>query len=111
VVLEYAYDVASPEQLAARRAPLRAAHLAHAAAARARGELLMGGATTASAAAAAGGATLGGLLVFRGAGEGAARSFAEADPYVTQALAETGRPLVKSWSTRSWAVVIGGDLR
>jgi len=101
VLLEYIYDASSAEELAARRAPLRPAHLAHANAARARGELLLGGAVS------GGGNGLGGLLVFRGVSEEAVRAFALADPYVAGRVVETGRPLVRSWSTRSWAVVIG----
>jgi hypothetical protein len=100
VLLDYIYDAAASEELAARRAPLRPAHLAHANAARARGELLLGGAVS------GGGNGLGGLLVFRGVSEEAVRAFALADPYVAGRVVETGRPLVRSWSTRSWAVVI-----
>ena len=101
VLLEYTYDARSAEELAARRAALRPLHLAHATAARARGELVLGGAVAPLA-----GEPPGGLLVFRGPSEATARSFAESDPYVTGIVAETGRPLVRSWRTRAWAVVI-----
>jgi uncharacterized protein YciI len=114
VLLEYVYDAATAGELSARRAPLRPAHLAHANAARARGELVLGGAVGAAsgaggdvAGAAAGGRGLGGLLVFRGVSEETVRAFAAADPYVIGRVADTGRALVRSWTTRTWDVVIG----
>lgn len=77
----------------ARRAPFRQEHLALAAAAHQRGELVMGGAFADPADKA--------LLVFRGADRSVAESFAQRDPYVLNGL-------VKRWEVRPWTVVIGG---
>ena len=77
-----------------RRVPLRAAHIAHARAAVARGELVLGGALTNPPAA--------GILLFKGPSPEAAERFAQSDPYVT-------RGLVKSWKVREWATVVGPD--
>ena len=77
-----------------RRAPLRADHLALAQAAHERGELTLAGALTDPADMA--------VLVFNGEDGGAAKRFAEADPYVANGL-------VKEWRVRPWNVVIGGD--
>ena len=84
-LLHYTYCM----DMAARRGPHRAAHLAHARAAAGRGELLLGGATAEVDA---------GYLVFTT--EGGARSFAEADPYVHARL-------VDAWAVRTWNVVVG----
>ena len=77
---------------AEKRAPHRAAHLALAKAAAARGELLAGGALTDPIDAS--------VLLFQGEGPEAAIAFAQADPYVTQGV-------VRSWRVREWATVVG----
>ncbi|MEQ1760973.1 MAG: YciI-like protein [Vicinamibacterales bacterium] len=75
-----------------RRAPLRAAHLAHARAAVARGELVLGGALANPAD--------GAVLLFTGESPAAAEAFAAADPYVLNGL-------VTRWRVREWTTVIG----
>ncbi|MBW3631150.1 MAG: hypothetical protein KY464_17910 [Gemmatimonadetes bacterium] len=77
-----------------RRAPLRAAHLRHARAAHARGELLLGGALADP--------PDGAVLLFRGESPAAAREFAEDDPYVIEGL-------VTAWRVREWTTVVGDD--
>ena len=77
-----------------RRAPLRAAHLAHARAAVARGELVLGGALANPADAS--------ILLFVGESSAAAEAFAAADPYVLNGL-------VRSWRVREWTTVVGAD--
>jgi uncharacterized protein YciI len=84
------YDVVT--DYAERRVPLRAAHLAHAQAAHARGELLLGGALADPVDAA--------VLLFRGDSPAVAEAFAAADPYVTHGL-------VTGWRVRAWATVVG----
>lgn len=80
-----------PEYLQ-RRAPYRAEHLRIAWAAHDRGELILGGALAEPAD--------GAVLLFRGADDRGARSFAEADPYVASGL-------VKRWWVRPWTTVVG----
>jgi uncharacterized protein YciI len=75
-----------------RRMPLRAAHLAHARAACARGELLLGGALADP--------VDGAVLLFQGDSPAAAEAFAVADPYVTNGL-------VTQWRVRAWTTVVG----
>jgi uncharacterized protein YciI len=75
-----------------RRAALRAAHLAHARAACASGELLLGGALADP--------VDGAVLLFRGESAAVAEAFAVADPYVTSGL-------VTRWRVRAWATVVG----
>jgi uncharacterized protein YciI len=75
-----------------RRAPLRAAHLAHARAAVARGELVLGGALA--------NPPDGVVLLFRGDSPAPAESFAMTDPYVLNEL-------VTKWRVREWTTVIG----
>ena len=77
-----------------RRAPLRAAHLAHARQAVARGELVLGGALANPPDLA--------VLLFKGDSPTIAESFAAADPYVVHGL-------VKRWRVREWSTVIGPD--
>ncbi len=77
---------------AEKRAPHRAAHLALAKEAAARGELLAGGALTDPIDAS--------VLLFQGEGPEAAIAFAQADPYVTQGV-------VRSWRVREWATLVG----
>ena len=75
-----------------RRMTLRPAHLAHARAAVARGELLLGGALADPAD--------GAVLLFQGDSPAAAEAFAAADPYVTGGL-------VTRWRVRPWTTVVG----
>ena len=84
------YDVV-PEYLA-RRVPLRAAHLAHAQAAVARGELLLAGALAEP--------VDGAVLLFQGTSPSIAEAFAVADPYVQNGL-------VRRWYVREWTTVVG----
>jgi uncharacterized protein YciI len=86
------YDVVS--DYAERRLPLRVAHLAHARAAHACGELLLGGALCDP--------VDGAVLLFRGDSPAAAEAFAAADPYVTHGL-------VTRWTVRAWATVVGDE--
>jgi len=86
------YDVV--EDYADRRIPFRAAHLAHARGAAARGELLLGGALADP--------IDGAVLLFRGSSPAAALAFAAADPYVTNGL-------VTRWRVREWTTVVGPD--
>ncbi len=76
-----------------RRVPLRAAHVAHARAALARGEFVLGGAMSDPPA---------GVLLFRGDSPAAAEAFAAADPYVVNGL-------VTHWRVREWVTVVGKD--
>jgi uncharacterized protein len=75
-----------------RRAPLRAAHLAHARASLDRGELVLGGALADP--------VDGAVLLFRGDSPAAAEAFAERDPYVLNGL-------VTRWRVRQWTTVVG----
>jgi uncharacterized protein YciI len=84
------YDVV--DDYAERRAPFRAAHLAHATQALARGELVLGGAFA--------NPIDGTMLLFRGSSPAAAEAFATADPYVTNGL-------VTKWRVREWTTVVG----
>jgi hypothetical protein len=86
------YDVVS--DYVARRVPLRAAHIAHARAAVARGELVLGGALADPPDRA--------VLLFRGDSPAAAEAFARVDPYVTNGL-------VTKWQVREWTTVVGRD--
>lgn len=84
------YDVV--DDYVERRAPLRAAHIAHARAAVARGELVLGGALADP--------PDGAVLLFRGGTPAAAEAFAAADPYVRNGL-------VTRWRVRAWTTVVG----
>jgi uncharacterized protein len=86
------YDVV--DDYVARRAPLRSVHLAHARAARARGELVLAGALADP--------VDGAVLIFKGDSPEAARVFAETDPYVINGL-------VTSWRVREWTTVVRDD--
>lgn len=77
-----------------RREPHRAAHLAHARAAVARGELVLGGAYADP--------VDGALLLFSGDSPAVAERFAEADPYVQGGA-------VRRWWVREWTTVVGKD--
>lgn len=75
-----------------RRAPHRAAHLALAKAAAARGELLLGGILTEP--------TDTSLMLFQGEDQRAAIDFARRDPYVTEGV-------VRAWRVREWVTAVG----
>ncbi len=85
------YDVV--DDYVTRRAPLRAAHIALARQAAARGEIVLGGALNPPE---------GVVLLFRGESPAAAEAFAKADPYVQNGL-------VTSWRVREWTTVVGPD--
>ena len=80
------------DNYAARRVPLRSAHLAHGQAAVARGELVLGGAFADP--------VDGAVLLFQGDSPSGAEAFAAADPYVTNGL-------VTRWHVREWTTVVG----
>ena len=84
------YDVVDnyPE----RRAPFRAAHIALARQAVARGELVLGGGFN--------NPPDGSVLLFRGSSPAAAEAFAAGDPYVTNGI-------VTRWRVREWTTVVG----
>ena len=84
------YDVV--EGYVEKRAPFRAAHLAHAREAVARGELVLGGALA--------NPVDGAVLLFRGSSPALAEAFATADPFVQQGL-------VTKWRVREWTTVVG----
>lgn len=84
------YDVVP--DYAERRVPLRSMHLAHARAAVARGELVLGGALADPAD--------GAVLLFRSESPAVAEEFAKADPYVLNGL-------VTKWRVREWTTVVG----
>jgi uncharacterized protein YciI len=86
------YDVVP--DYAGRRTPLRPAHLAHAHAAHARGELVLGGALADP--------VDGAVLLFRGDSPAAVERFARDDPYVRNGL-------VTAWRVRPWTTVVGDD--
>lgn len=86
------YDVV-PDYLT-RRAPLRAAHLAHARQSVERGELLLGGALADP--------VDGAVLLFRTPSPVPVQAFAAADPYVLNGL-------VTRWRVREWTTVVGPD--
>lgn len=77
-----------------RRKPFRDAHLAHARAAAARGELVLGGAFANPAD--------GALILFRGDSPAAAEQFAKDDPYVVNGV-------VTRWHVREWTTVVGAE--
>lgn len=80
------------DDYAERRAPYRALHVAHARAAVARGELVLGGAI--------GDPASGAVLLFKGESPAAAEAFAKADPYVTNGV-------ITHWRVREWTTVVG----
>ena len=75
-----------------RRAEFRAAHLALARQAHARGDLILAGALADP--------VDGAVLLFRGSSADVAGGFAAADPYVQNGL-------VRSWRVREWTTVVG----
>jgi len=86
------YDVV--DNYVERRKPFRESHLAHAQAAVARGDLVLGGALANPAD--------GAVLLFRGDSPAAAERFAETDPYVLNGL-------IARWRVREWMTVVGRD--
>jgi uncharacterized protein YciI len=84
------YDVVP--DYAEQRMAFREAHLAHARAACARGELLLGGALAEP--------VDGAVLLFRGDSPAVTEAFALADPYVINGL-------VTKWRVRAWTTVVG----
>ena len=79
---------------AERRKPFRTAHLDHARAAVARGELVLGGALA--------NPVDGAVLLFRGDSPAVAETFAAHDPYVVSGV-------VKRWHVREWTTVVGAE--
>jgi uncharacterized protein YciI len=77
---------------AEKRLPFRAAHLAHARAAVARGELVLGGALADP--------VDGAVLLFECDSPATIDAFVAADPYVTNGL-------VTAWRVREWTTVVG----
>jgi uncharacterized protein len=84
------YDVV--DDYVTRRAEFRAAHIGHARAAVARGELVLAGALAHP--------PDGAVLLFKGSSPAAAEAFAQSDPYVLNGL-------VRSWRIREWTTVVG----
>jgi uncharacterized protein YciI len=84
------YDVG--EDYAERRAAFRTAHLEKAWRAHERGELVLGGALA--------NPVDGAVLLFKGDSPQVAKTFAQADPYVTNGL-------VVRWRVREWTTVAG----
>jgi uncharacterized protein YciI len=84
------YDVA--DDYAEKRMPFRAAHIAYARQAVARGDLVLGGALASPAD--------GAVLVFRGSSPAVAEAFAAGDPYVVNGV-------VRKWRVREWTTVVG----
>jgi uncharacterized protein len=77
-----------------RRAPHRPAHLAHANASMARGELQLGGAFAEEPA--------GGMLIFKAESAALVEAFARGDPYVKNGV-------VTAWRVREWVTVVGPE--
>ncbi len=84
------YDVVA--DYAEHRKSFRAAHLAHARDAVARGDLVLGGAFA--------NPVDGAVLLFRGSSPAVAETFATHDPYVANGL-------VTAWRVREWTTVVG----
>ena len=78
-----------------RRTPYRPAHFAHAQAAVARGEMVLGGACTDDAPPI-------GVLVFATSDRHVVEDFAREDPYVKEGVAP-------GWNIREWTTVVGKD--
>jgi len=90
--MHYLLFYEAADNYAERRVPFRAAHIAHARAAVARGELLLGGAFA--------NPIDGSVLLFSGSSPAVAEQFARADPYVQNGL-------VTKWRVREWTTVVG----
>ena len=80
------------DDYADRRAPFRAAHIAHCREAVARGELILGGGV--------GDPPEGAAILFRGPSPEVAETFARSDPYVTSGV-------VTRWRVQPWSTVVG----
>ena len=91
-VLHYLLFYEAGTDYAERRKPFRDAHLAHARAAAARGELVLGGAFA--------NPVDGAVMMFRGDSAAAAEQFAKSDPYVVNGV-------VRRWYIREWTTVVG----
>ncbi len=94
-LLRYSYAAANEEELKAKRAPLRGAHIAYAAAQK---SLVLGGAHTDS------GGPMEASLVFRASPDFTRQDvekFAKSDPYATGGL-------VSNFTIRDWTVVLDG---
>lgn len=89
-VLLYDY----PADFRERRAPFRAAHIAHAHAAVGRGALQLGGAFADEPPM--------GMLLFKAESASEVEDFARADPYVINGV-------VLSWRVREWTTVVGPE--
>lgn len=87
-VLFYEY----PADFRERRTPHRAAHIAHANASVARGELQLGGAFADDPPS--------GMLLFKAEAAAVAEAFARADPYVVNNV-------VSAWRVREWVTAVG----
>lgn len=104
IVLEYVFKARDTSELLAARAPFRAAHLAHVAAAP---SVALGGAlgppvgsiSDIGGGGSGGSGSLGGLILFRGGDSAEAVRFAENDPYYKAGL-------VARYYVRPWTVVI-----
>jgi uncharacterized protein len=86
------YDVV--RDYATKRMPYRAAHLAYAQQAVARGTLLLGGALA--------NPIDGAILLFRAPSADVVEQFARDDPYVRSGI-------VTKWRVREWTTVVGTD--
>jgi uncharacterized protein YciI len=84
------YDVV--DDFVARRVPFRTEHLRLAGEAHSRGDIVLAGALAEPVDTA--------LIIFRCADKSVAEDFARRDPYVVNGL-------VKKWTVRPWAVVVG----
>ena len=106
-LLTYKYDAKDETELANRRSVIRPLHLVHAQKAKESGKLYLGGASLPiSSENSNDGIT--GVLIFRNSTLQDVENFAKTDPYVTK-KATHGIPLVKSYTIRSWNVVIKPD--
>ena len=105
-LLTYKYDARDETELAVRRASIRPLHLAHAQAAQKAGKLFLGGASLpVSNTQHQESDDITGVLVFRNCTLDYVEEFAKTDPYFTKP-ASHGKPLTRSYSIRSWNVVV-----
>jgi len=106
-LLTYKYDARDETELAVRRASIRPLHLAHAQAAQKAGKLFLGGASlpVLSSSTQHQEDDITGVLVFRNCTLDYVEEFAKTDPYFTKP-ASHGKPLTRSYSIRTWSVVV-----
>ena len=108
-LLTYKYDARDETELAVRRASIRPFHLEHAMKAQKAGKLFLGGASLPVISSNGNGngnkEDITGVLVFRNCSLEEVEEFAANDPYVVKA-ASHGKPLAKSFTIRTWNVVI-----